>query len=605
MKPATDTLTGLLHAYLTSHPKDRAVGSVNPDGSLSWLSTAELAERIRALSLGLQARGVRPGDRVALLSENRWEWLVSDFAILAAGAASVPIHPGLTPRQIGYILGHSGARAALVSTPQLTAALMEARGQAPDLKTVAAFDDPPAPDPAILPLAHLMDEGRAHGEAHPGSYRAVRDAVGPGDLASIIYTSGTTGDPKGVMLTHSNFASNVSSCCSVFDFQPEDVALSFLPLCHVFERTVDYCYLYSGCGLIHLPGFHLVAESFSRYRPTVFAAVPRLYEKMYAGILGRVPASRRRLFDWAVQTGIRALRRRLAGQGVGPWLALQRLAADRLVFRKIRRGLGGRVRFTISGGAPLSADLAEFFLAVGIRVLEGYGLTETSPVIATNRIGAPRPGTVGPPIPGVEVRIAADGEILTRGPHVMKGYWRAPERTAEVMDADGWFHTGDVGQLDPHGYLSITDRKKEILVTAQGKNVAPQPLENALKGMPLIGQAAVLGDRRPYLAALLVPDFAVLARRAGELGVEGLPLAEQLNHPAVRQAVQAEIAQATEGFAHHEQIRAFALLEREFSQEQDELTPTLKLKRRIIEKHFAQEIDALYQGHATPTVVRV
>jgi long-chain acyl-CoA synthetase len=263
------------------------------------------------------------------------------------------------------------------------------------------------------------------------------------------------------------------------------------------------------------------------------------------------------------------------------------------------------VRFTISGGAPLAADLAEFYLAVGIRVLEGYGLTETSPVIATNRIDDPRPGTVGPPIPGVEVRLADDGEILTRGPHVMRGYWQAPERTAEVIDADGWFRTGDVGRLDAHGYLVITDRKKEILVTAQGKNVAPQPLENALKGMPLINQVAVLGDRRPYLAALVVPDFALLATLAGKLGIAASPLTEQVRHPAVREAVAAAVTEATAGFAHHEQVRAFAILTREFSQEQDELTPTLKLKRRIIEKHFADEIEALYQGHATPTVVRV
>jgi long-chain acyl-CoA synthetase len=597
---AVATLTELLHGYLTRDPREKAVGHATAGGGTAWLSTAELADRIRALSLGLMARGVQPGDRVALLSENRWEWMVSDFAILAAGAVNVPVHPGLSAGQMAYILGDSEARAALVSTRSLAATLMEARRDVPGLDTVIAFDETPANGSGLFPLARAMEEGRAHGEAHPGAYRRTRDAVEPGDLASLIYTSGTTGDPKGVMLTHGNFASNVTSCCSVFQFTASDLALSFLPLCHVFERTVDYCYYHSGCAVAHLPDLTRVAESFAQFRPTVFTAVPRLYEKMYARIVEQVPPSRKRLFDWAVEAGTRTLRRRLAGRPVGPWLRAQRLLADRLVFRKIRDRLGGRIRFSISGGAPLDRGLAEFFLGAGIQVLEGYGLTETSPVIASNTLNRPKPGTVGPPLPGVEVRIAEDGEVLTRGALVMKGYWKSPELTARTIDADGWLSTGDIGSLDEDGYLSITDRKKEIIVTAQGKNVAPQPLENALKRAPLINQVAVVGDRRPYLVALVVPDFDLLKRLGAKLETGAASRAEQVRHPAVISAVNEEIRKATERFAHHEQIHRFLLLDRELSQEAGELTPTLKLKRRVIQKTFADAIEALYEGHGTP-----
>jgi long-chain acyl-CoA synthetase len=350
----------------------------------------------------------------------------------------------------------------------------------------------------------------------------------------------------------------------------------------------------------HLPDLTRVAEALQQFRPTVFTAVPRLYEKIYTRILEEVPPSRRRLFDWAVAVGIRAFRRRLARRRVGLLLHAQRRLADRLVYRKIREGLGGRIRFAISGAAPLDGSLSEFFLGTGIPILESYGLTESSPVIASNRPARPKPGTVGPPLPGVEVRIASDGEIQARGALVMKGYWRAPELTARTVDADGWLSTGDIGKLDEDGYLSVTDRKKEIIVTAQGKNVAPQPLENALKRMPLISQAVVVGDRRPYLAALIVPDFELLKRLGVKLETGAGSRAEQISHPAVVAAMEEEIRRATARFAHHEQIHRFLLLERELSQEAGELTPTLKLKRRVIQETFAGAIEALYEGHGTP-----
>ena len=483
----------------------------------------------------------------------------------------------------------------------LTGLLREAQDGLAAPGPVVVFDPPPAADPAFLPLEDALRMGRAHAAAHPGTLDATLDAVTPADLASLIYTSGTTGEPKGVMLTHANLASNVSACCSVFDFLPTDTGLSLLPLNHVFERTVDYCYLHAGCQIVHLADLARVADALATVRPTVFGAVPRLYEKLHARIEAGVPASRRALFDWAVRVGVQVVRRRLDRRPVGALLGLQRRIADGLVFAKIRARLGGRIRFLISGGAPIAAELAEFYCAVGLPLLEGYGLTETSPVIATNRLDRPRPGTVGPPIPGIEVRIAPDGEIQTRGPHVMKGYWGLPETTAEVIDADGWFSTGDIGSLDDENYLRITDRKKELLVTTLGKKIAPQPIENALKRQPLIAQAALVGDRRPYATALIVPDFEGVAARAEELGIAGLSVAEQVRHPALIAAIDEGVRRVSAGLAHWEQVRRFVLLPREFSLEADELTPTLKLKRRVIQDHFADEIDALY-AVAAPAV---
>ena len=571
MTDSVDTLNELLHRYLTMEQKQRAIGWGQDDGSTAWLTTAQLADRIRALSLALQSMGIGRGDRVALLSENRWEWVVADFAILAAGAVNVPIHPGLSAPQIAYILKDSGARLALVSNPERLQTLMKARRQAGDVENVICFDDPEAADASIMPLRHALEIGRAWGETHPGLYRGTRDGVEPGDLASLIYTSGTTGNPKGVMLTHHNLASNVTACSSIFNFRSDDIALSFLPPvpCVRAHRGL-LLLLRRGHGDPRGPDLAALGAAFGRYRPTVFAAVPRVYEKLYARILENVPPSRRGIFDWASRLALKIVHHRRNGRGPGLLLGLQHRVADRLVYSKIRARMGGRVRFCNSGGAPLSGDLAAFLLGADINVLEGYGLTETSPVIATNVMADPRPGTVGRPVPGVEVSIAGDGEILTRGPHVMRGYWNAPDATRDTIDSDGWLHTGDIGRLDDDGFVSVTDRKKEILVTAQGKNVAPQPLENALKRMPFIAQIVIIGDNRPYLVALVVPDFAVLERISGKLGVEDLALREQLDHPAVVRMVQDEIAQATEPFAHHEQIRRFHLLEREFTTEEDE-----------------------------------
>ena len=599
--PPVTTLTALLRRWWTENRRSEAVGALDRGGRVTWLSSAEVEERIRAVGHYLLSAGVRPGDRVVLFSENRWEWLVADLAILAAGAVTVPLHTGLNASQIAYILSDSGARLCFVSTPLLTHLLREARRDLPAAGPVVAFDPSPAPDSSHLPLDEAMRRGREHAAAHPGALDATLDAVGPDDLASLIYTSGTTGEPKGVMLTHGNLAGNVSACCSVFDFEPTDTGLSFLPLCHVFERTVDYCYLHAGCQIVHLADLARVAEALTAVRPTVFAAVPRLFEKLHSRIEAGVPASRRALFDWAVRTGVQVVRRRLDRVPIGALLRLRHAIADRLVFAKIRARLGGRVRFVISGGAPIAAELAEFFCAAGLPLLEGYGLTETSPVIATNRLARPRPGTVGPPIPGIEVRIAPDGEIQTRGPHVMKGYWGQPEMTSQVIDAEGWFSTGDIGALDEENYLRITDRKKEILVTTLGKKIAPQPIENALKRQPLIAQAALIGDRRAYATALIVPDFEAVAARAAELGVDGLSPADLVRHPALIAAVDEGVRRVSAGLAHWEQVRRFVLLPREFSQEEGELTPTLKLRRRVIEEHFSRDIEALYVA-AAPAV---
>jgi long-chain acyl-CoA synthetase len=493
-------------------------------GTIDGISSKEVFERVRDLSLGLAATGMSRGDRVAIVSESRPEWLLTDLAIAAGGGVTVPIYPTLSASQVRYILQDCGAKIAVVSTALQLAKIQEVRHLLPAIEAVVLIDaDADAASPSVLPFERLAERGHARMVAEWGAGRAFRDAareVRPDDLATIIYTSGTTGEPKGVMLTHGNLVANMYAGAEALEVFDHDVALSFLPLSHAFERMVAYVYLLRGLTVIFAESFETVGRDIALVRPTVVTGVPRVYEKMHARVIDKgqsagVPAAA--LFKWAI--GVAASRGRAILRGRQPPLlvSLQSALADRLVFSKVRQGIGGRVRCFVSGSAPLSASLAEFFHGIGLPIVEGYGLTETAPILTVNPLAAPRVGTVGKAVTGVELRIAADGEILARGPNLMTGYYNKPQATAEAIK-DGWFHTGDIGAIDADGYLSITDRKKDLLVTSGGKKVAPQPIENVLKQSPIVSEAVVLGDRRKYIAALIVPEYAALERRLKDLG---------------------------------------------------------------------------------------
>ncbi len=435
------------------------------------------------------------------------------------------------------------------------------------------------------------------GDAEIDAYRRRVAALRSDLLASIIYTSGTTGEPKGVMLSHANFTSNVQASFERFDVGAGSVALSFLPLAHVYEREVDYGYFFKGLSVAYVPRMEDVPQALLEVRPHICAAVPRFFEKLYGNILERgskLTGIQRRIFDWAIRVERKAAPWRAYGRPVSAAVRWQWWLADRLVYRKFREGVGGRIVEFISGGAPLAPELAEFFVTVGLPLYQGYGLTETSPVISTNLPGSSRVGTVGRLIPGVEARIAEDGELLVRGPCVMQGYSKKPEETRAVLSADGWLATGDIGRIDPDGFLVITDRKKELLKTAGGKMIAPAPIENALKSSPFILNAALVGDRRPYIAALIVPNFATVQARAAEAGVKLGSPQEMMSSPWVHDLIEGEIKRLTANLAQFETIKRFALLDREFTFDGGELTFTLKLKRRVVEQRYADIIERLY-----------
>jgi long-chain acyl-CoA synthetase len=567
-----------------------------------WLALgySELANRVQDLSLGLIELGLQPGDRVAILSENRPEWAIADYACLTARCTDVPIYPTLPSKQAEYNLRDSGAAAVFVSTRQQMEKVLAVRGRLPALRYVIAFDDD-ARSAGVLGLEQVYTRGRA-ARSQRTSWQSDALKVRPEDLATLIYTSGTTGEMKGVMLTHGNIASNVTTCCSLFSFGPDDECLSFLPLSHIFERMFGhYSMFHSGVLINYAENVDTVAADMQRWRPTLMASVPRLYEKIYGRVLDQVRGGsqlRQRIFFWAKGVGEAAVERRMADRPLSPALAAKRWLADRLVFAKLRARTGGRLRFFISGGAPLSADIAKFFHAAGMPILEGYGLTETSPVIAVNTFQHVRLGTVGLPIPGVEVKIAPDGEILTRGPHVMAGYYQKPQATADALDREGWFHTGDIGLLDDGGFLRITDRKKDIIVTAGGKNIAPQPIESLAKTCKFVSNAVMLGDRRRFPIMLIVPNVQTLTAWAGQQGIRAKDAAGLLAIPEVQQKMEREVGDTLRDLAHFEVPKKLLLLPSDFTVESGELTPTLKIKRRMVEQRHREAIEALYAENA-------
>ncbi|MBI5168257.1 MAG: long-chain fatty acid--CoA ligase [Candidatus Eisenbacteria bacterium] len=571
--------------------------------AVGWesISSRQAVQDVESLGLGLASLGVSRGDRVALLSENRYEWALTDLATLGIGAVTVPIYPTLTAQQVRYILENSEAKVCVVSTPAQYDKVQQIAADLPSLRVILAMEPAPVLGGRGQSFAHLVDAGRTMREQEPRAFRQSAALVKAEDLATIIYTSGTTGDPKGAMLSHANIASNVEAGLKIVQLGPTDRSLCFLPLCHIFERMAGmYCMLAAGVTIAYAQSLETVAADAMEVHPTVLTGVPRFYEKVYARVMENAlaqPALRKNIFFWGLHVGIEVARLHFRGEKPSGLLALQHAIADKLVGAKVRARVGGNLRFCISGGAPLGPKVMEFFFAVGIPICEGYGLTETSPVICLNPPGRERPGAVGPVVPGVEVRIGEEGEILTRGPHVMMGYFRNEAATAAAI-RDGWFHTGDVGHLDDDGYLVITDRLKDLLVTAGGKKVAPQPFEGRLKMSKWISEAVMLGDQRPYCICLLVPNFAVLETEARARGWAHNNRRELLAHPDALALYQREIDKLNADLAPFEQIKKFALLDRDLSQDAGELTPTLKVRRRVVTQKFAEQIESLYAAGA-------
>ena len=589
-----ETLSQVFLNTCRTYVKDDLL-SAKKDGRYVPIPTAEFERRVRRLSLGLHEIGLEPGGKVVIFSENRPEWVMTDFAVLCAGGVTVPIYTSLMPEQVKYIINDSDAEIVVCSGPGLWAKVAAVRAELPKVRRFVMIEEEGVPA-GLTTLSEIASRGEAAEAADPGAFEARAASIKPEDLASIIYTSGTTGIPKGVMLTHRNFVSNSRALDKVTDFVHTDTILSFLPLSHVLERMTTFSFLYKGASIAYAESVDTVAENLIEVRPTIMISVPRLFDKIYAKVIDNVlsqPRLKRRIFFWALGVGKACGARKLRGVPVPRGLAVRRRLAERLVFGKIIEKTGGRVKFFVSGGAPLSRDVAEFFYALGITILEGYGLTETSPVLTCNTFDRLRFGTVGPPVPGVEIRIAPDGEILARGPNVMRGYYKLETETREALEG-GWFHTGDIGHFDADGFLVITDRKKDLIVTAGGKNVAPQPIENLLKTSPYIESAVVVGASRKFISALIVPAFEKLEAYARSRGLSFADRQELCGLEPVREFMMAEVNRTTPGLASYERIKRIALLDRDFDIEAGEVTPTLKVKRSFVEKKYAPVIDALY-----------
>jgi len=604
LPPDVRTIADLPFHVNGRFPRDVLVRRCRAEG-FQELSTREFFERIRDLSLGLRDLGVGRGDRVAIVSESRPEWTIADLAIVTAGAVTVPVYPTLPAPHVRQILADCGAKAVIASDASQAAKVVEAA--VPSVEQIVVIDPDPQEGPAKTEGYTLQDVMvRGHGvlAGEWGVAKRYRDdarAVQPDDLATIIYTSGTTGEPKGVMLTHRNLVSNVESTMQVISVGDEDEALTFLPLSHAFERLVIYLYLFRGVTITFAESIETLSRDLPRVRPTVMTAVPRVFEKIHARVMEamqQAPATKQALFRWAVDVGLRHARARFSGRRPGLFVALQHRLADRLVLAKIRERTGGRLTLLVSGSAPLAASTAEFFMAAGLPVVEGYGLTESAPVLTVNPPEAIRVGTVGKAVADVELRIADDGEILARGPNIMQGYYRKPDATAATLD-QGWLRTGDIGEIDPDGYLRITDRKKDLIVTSGGKKVAPQPIEGRVKRDPLVTEAVIVGEGRKFTGVLIVPDFGRLrVVLAGATHASPLPESvspeELVARDDVRVLYQQVVDRVNDDLAQYERIKKFALLPREFSADRDELTPTLKVKRKVVGRNYADVIEKMY-----------
>lgn len=593
MSTAITTLPGILR-HLEREAQRPDLLRYRAEAGFHSISTAEFSRRVRGVSLGLARLGLRPGAKVGLLSENRPEWIIADLAVLCAGGITVPIYTSLLPPQIERLLEDSECEMIICSTLELWVKIETIRARLPRLAHAILIEG--AAEPGVLSLDEVAIMGEAEGRRQPDLFDRAADAVRPGDPASIIYTSGTTGEPKGVVLSHGNLIANIRATDAIIRFDEGDTSLSFLPLSHVLERMTTYALLSKGASITYGGGVETVAQDMFEARPTIMVSVPRLFEKMYAKIMDQVLAEssvKKRIFFWSLAAGRRRARRVVDRKKVPFLLGLRYALARRLVFGKILARTGGRIRYFISGGAPLSEHIAEFFYAIGLMICPGYGLTETSPILTGNTPDVYRFGTVGKPLPGVELRLAEDGEILARGPNVMIGYYKKEAETREVMEG-GWFHTGDIGTFDRDGYLTITDRKKDLIVTSGGKNIAPQIIESRLLMNPYIRSAVVVGNGRKFVSALIVPEFDKLRAVAREGGVGVSDASALIARQDITDFMLAEVQRATPELASYERIKKIILLDRDFELGAGEITPTLKVRRSFVEREFKTRIDALY-----------
>ncbi len=596
---AHDEPTTLPEVYLRVARGHAKPDTLNHKRGGSWrsISAAEMVRRAQDIARGLHSLGVSKGDRVAILSESCAEWVLTDQGCLFAGAITVPIYPTLTPPQVEYILKDCEPRVLFVSSAQKLSEVEQAVRNCESIALVVLFESANDRKSEQLTLSELEQRGGELAIAQPKVSAELTQGVQPENLATIIYTSGTTGEPKGVMLTHANMVSNLIDSSNHLEFGEKDTALSVLPLSHVFERQAMNMYLHHGMS-VHFGSLDTLGEFLKEVQPTVFVGVPRIYEKILARVQDRAMAKGRlnaALVNWSIEVGRRSAQLKSDRRRVPFGLTLKHKLADIILFEKLRKAMGGRIRILVSGGAALSNEVALAFLGAGLPIVQGYGLTETSPVITAGQLNNIRVGTSGQPIRNVEVRIAEDGEIETRGPHVMRGYWHKPQETQEVFTADGWFKTGDVGSLDMDGFLTITDRKKELLKTSGGKYIAPQPIEQMIKGSRFVNQVVVIGNGRNFPSALIVPDWQQLEAYAKYKTLDLRSRADFCHSPRIVDLFERQIAARTIGLAQFEKIKRVALLDREFTVESGELTPTLKVKRRVIDEKYRNVIDRIYR----------
>lgn len=597
--PAPQTINALLDLTAATHQPD--VLNYKKEESWHAISAQELAAQVRATTLGLYSLGVRPGARVGLLSENRTEWTIADLGVLNCAAADVPIYATQAPKQVSYILNDAAVEVMFISSAQQITRVQESLDDVPSLTKIIAFDHFETDDPRVIFFADLQAFGRQLDRLQPDLYERLRNQVTPESLATLIYTSGTTGEPKGVMLTHDNIMSNVRSVAQAMNIQAGDVALSFLPFSHIFERVTIYLDLFLGVKIYLAESIETVAQNLVEVRPHFLTSVPRLYEKIYAKTLekaeaaGAAPA---RIANWAIEVAQEWAILENSGKPIPLLLQAKRAFAVKLVFAKWQAAFGGRIKNLASGGAALPLDLAQVFYGAGLQILQGYGLTESSPVLTMNTAKSNRLGSCGKAIPGVTIKIAEDGEILASGANIMQGYFNKPEATAETLSHDEhgnrWLHTGDIGHLDADGFLYITDRKKDLIKTSGGKYIAPQPIENALKQSRFINQAVVIGEHRKFPAALIVPHFEALKHYAQMKEIAYQDIGDLLRHPKIIDLLERQIDKLTPDLGHFEKLKGVVLLDRELTIEGGELTPTLKVKRRVVMEKFKAEIDAMY-----------
>jgi long-chain acyl-CoA synthetase len=571
------------------------------DGAWVTLTARELGEAVRELALGLIALGRGQGERVALLSSSRAEWVQADFAIFSAGCVTVPVYPSYPPDLVAYVVNDSDARTLIVEDAAQLAKALEARERMPKLEQIVVMSgyDAPQPPTKVMTWQALRRLGRDTEAAHKSTLADRVASTQPGDIATIVYTSGTTGPPKGVVQTHANHLASLRASAEMTPVEPGWVHLLFLPLAHSFARLESFLGIYNGLQTAFAENLETVGDNLKETRPHFICSVPRVFEKVYAKILAGVeagPPTKKKIFRWAIGVGREVSRHQQRGQPLPPALAVKRAIAHKLVFSKLHAALGGRLRWAVSGGAPLSREIAEFFHAAGILLLEGYGLTETCPVLTFNSPTHYKFGSVGRALPGVEVRIADDGEILARGPNVAtSGYYNQPQATAEVFEPSGWFHTGDIGRLDADGFLFITDRKKDLIVTAGGMNIAPQNIENLLKGDPFVSQVMVYGDRRPYPVALITVSPEELSKFARDQGILTTDPSVVTKHPKVMERVARIVEEKNSQLQSYAKIKKFTVLPADFTQEGGELTPTLKVKRKVVSEKYQQAIEELYR----------